>query len=178
MFPIFFARLRPLSLSAVLFAALMTLGVSGCTTDPVEDEFTTAPSTSIVYNDTTHVARPLGTVCDNTTRYLAYWSLSYLAPGGDTNTYRWLGVSVSAAAITTSTWSVGANADGEDAESPPGKASVLLFDVSGSQNSATARIRVTPFANGDSVRVEGKNIVLQNGKVIDFNLTNQLTCNG
>jgi hypothetical protein len=168
MFPSLRAPLCVAALAAALFAA--------CTSSPEDDPFDTPPGTTLLYSDTVHVARAWGVCQNNTTRYVAYWGLRYLDAGNDTNSFRWLGVSVSASTVTASTWAVGSNTDADDAESPAGKASVLIFGAAGSQASAAARIRVTPFANGDSVRVEGKNILLQNGKVIHFNLVNGAGC--
>jgi hypothetical protein len=164
--------------STLRVAALATLAIStlftACTTDPESDSLGVAPG--IVYADTAHIASSYVVTCPENLSYVAYWGLRYVNANGDTISGRWLGVSVSSTSMTASTWSVGTNLASDEAESPANKASVLLFGVAGSQASSSARIRVTPFAGGDSVRIEGKDILLQNGRLLNFNLVNAVAC--
>lgn len=162
--------------TSLIVATVATLVLSAlftaCTTEPESDDLAVAPG--FVYADTSHTATILG-MCPNNLSYVAYWSLRYARATGDSGS-RYFAVSVSATGLSASTWSVGTNISSNEAESPANKASVLLYGVSGSLVSPSARIRVTPFAGGDSVRIEGKNILLQNGRVLNFNLVNRVGC--
>jgi len=157
-------------------AALFTIAVflfPACTTSPETDDFGVEPG--FVYNDTAFITTKWG-LCKNATRTVSYWGLSSVKANGDTISRNWVGVSLSTMDVVSATFSVGTNGSDQDAESPAGKASILMFRVAGSLESPTARLRVSLFAGGDSVRVEGKNIVLQNGKTLNFNLTNTVSC--
>jgi hypothetical protein len=154
-------------------AALSGLLVAACTTSSDSEDLGVAAG--FVYDGTPHAATVYG-LCDNNLNYVAYWGLRYANSSGDSVSGRWLGVSVSATNVSAASWSVGDNLSTNEAEAQAGKASVLLFGVGGSKATPGARVRVTPFAGGDSVRVEGRDIVLQNGKVVNFNLVNATGC--
>jgi hypothetical protein len=155
--------------------ALPFLLLTACNTPSEGDDFNIAPG--IVYDDTVHIATAWG-LCEGSPRTTAYGGLLYVNATGDTVSRNWLGVSLSASTANSASYAIGTNGSNDDAESPQGKASVLMFRIGGSQETAGARLRVTLFANGDSVRVEGKNILLQNGRTLNFNLTNPVLCQG
>jgi len=161
---------RSFTTLAVAFAALT---ISACTTSSESDDLGVAPG--FVYGDIAHAATAYG-ACPDGLSYVAYWGLRYANGNGDSVSGRWLGVAVSSSSLGAATWTVGTNRASDEAEAPANKASIFVGGIGGSQATAGARIKVTPFAGGDSVRIEGRDILLQNGQVVNFNLVNNVIC--